>query len=422
MLGRKKSHIVAFLLCLIFLTVYFSPLLLAQDEANDAKIIERYKLMLSRKPKEGSTFDRLYQFYLEGSGLDAMVADYQAEAQAKPDDPNPQLILGHIYKRLGKDPEAVKAYQRAVDLAPNNYYPHFALGQAYTILLQHENAITALNQAAKIAEATQAATPEDLTAIYKALGRSYFRRDRVDEAISAWTEIAELDPENIFTRIELADLLLEQELYEQAITQHEAIIQFKANDPYRVCLSRREIGNIHEAKGDYAAAIESYDTALVLTAPGNWLRKDLQHRVIGIYAADGNWKGLIEYYQKKLETTPNEPELLGLLAAAYIENQQPEEGLATYQKAVELAPTDANLRLNLIAAFRNAERFEDAATAYESLSEQNPDDFGIYRELGELYLHLEDEAKARATYQRMIDRAPENAGDTSHSRRNLRQQ
>ncbi len=404
MLGRVKM----LLLCLIFFTGL--PLIFAQDETNDAKIIERYKLMLSRKPKEGSTFDRLYQFYLEGAGLDAMVTDYQAEAAAKPDNPNPQLILGHLYKRLGKDADAVEAYQRAVALAPKNYYPHFALGQAYTVLLQHENAISTLKQAATLAAETQAAPPEDLTAIYKALGRSYFRRDRVDEAISAWTKIAELDPENIFTRIELADLLREQELYEQAIAQHEAIIQFKADDPYRVCLSYREIGNIHEAKADYAAAIKNYDTALALTAPGNWLRKDLQHRVIGIYAADSNWEGLIEYYQKKLETTPNEPELLGLLAAAHIENQQLDEGIATYQKAVELAPTDANLRLNLIAAFRNTERFEDAAAAYEFLSEQDPDDFGIYRELGELYLHLQDEGKARSTYQRMIDRDPENAG------------
>ena len=261
MFGQDKIRVVVSLLCLIFFTLYLSPLLLAQDEANDAKIIERYKLMLSRKPKEGSTFDRLYQFYLEGAGLDAMVADYQAEVQQLNRIIRTlQLILGHIYKRLGKDAEAVKAYQNAVELAPNNYYPHFALGQAYAVLLQHENAISALKQAATFAEETQTATPEDLTAIYKALGRAYFRRDRVDDAISAWTKIAELDPENIFTRIELADLLREQELYAQAIAQHEAIIQFKSDDPYRVCLSRREIGNIHEAKGDYEAAIQSYDT------------------------------------------------------------------------------------------------------------------------------------------------------------------
>ena len=408
---RREKCVIS--VCIVYFIAYilcFTSITLAQDETDDAKIIERYKQMLNRKPKEGSTFDRLYQFYLEGNGLDAMVADYQAEAAATPDAPNLQLILGHIYKRLGKDADAVKAYQRAVELAPNNYYSYFALGQAYAILLQHENAISALNRAAKIAEETQTATPEDLTATYKALGSAYFQRDRVDEAITAWTKIAELDPENIFTRIELADLLREQELYEQAIAQHEAIIQVKAEDPYRVCLSRREIGNIHEAKGDYGTAIKSYDSALTLTAPGNWLRKDLQHRIIGIYAADGNWEGLIEYYQKKLQTTPNEPEILGLLAAAYIENQQLDESITTYQKAVELAPTDANLRLNLISAFRNAEKFEDAAAAYESLSEQDPDDFGIYRELGELYLHLQDEDKARATYQRMIDRDPENAG------------
>ena len=58
MFGQDKIRVVVSLLCLIFFTLYLSPLLLAQDEANDAKIIERYKLMLSRKPKEGSTFDR----------------------------------------------------------------------------------------------------------------------------------------------------------------------------------------------------------------------------------------------------------------------------------------------------------------------------------------------------------------------------
>ena len=405
MFAREKCSIVVCVLCLIFCVSYLSPITFAQDE----KIIERYKLMLSRNPKEGSTFDRLYQFYLEGAGLDAMIADYQAETQAEPNDANTQLILGHIHKRLGKDLETVTAYQRAVELAPNDYYPHFALGQMFATLRQHENAIRELTKAAELSEQTQAASPEELMEIYKALGRTYFSRDRVDEAISAWEKIPELDPENIFSRIELADLFREQELYEQAIAQHEAIIELKADDPYRVCLSRREIGNIHDEKGDYEDAIQSYDAAMALTAPGNWLRKDLQHRVIGIYAADGNWEGLITYYQGKLEDTPNDPELIGLLAAAYIENQQLDEGIATYQEAVELAPTDIGVRLNLIAALRSDERFEDAAAAYEVLSEQDPDDFGIYRELGELYLQLEDDSKARATYQRMLDRDTENA-------------
>ncbi|MXV77490.1 tetratricopeptide repeat protein, partial [Candidatus Poribacteria bacterium] len=409
MYRQQNIFIFLYILCLLVFLLCDNPIIFAQDISNDEQIIERYKLMLKRKPKEGSTFDRLYQFYLEGAGLDAMVSDYQAEAEANPNEPNLQLILGHIYKRLGRDTEAVNTYKRAVALAPDNYYTHFALGQAFAALLQHENAINSLKQSATFAEKTQDATPEEMTAIYKALGKSYFRRDRVDEAITAWIKIAEIDPQNIFARTELADLFIEQELYEQAITQHQAIIQLKTDDPYRKCLSQREIGNIYEIKGDYQKAIQSYDTALSLTVPGNWLRKDLQHRIIGIFATDSDWKGLIKYYQQKLETTPNEPELLGLLAAAYIENQQTEEGINVYRKGLELAPTDSTLRLNLIAALRNDEKFAEAATEYEVLSEQDPDDFGIYRELGELYIQVDDEDSARKTYQQMIDRDPNSA-------------
>ena len=66
-----------------------------------------------------------------------------------------------------------------------------------------------------------------------------------------------------------------EELYAQAIAQHEAIIDLKPDAPYRVCLSRREIGEIHEDMGNYEVAIQNYDAALALTAPGNWLRRHL---------------------------------------------------------------------------------------------------------------------------------------------------
>ena len=410
MFGSEKRATAIFVLFFIVCALCFTPTPSVQEATDAAKIIERYKLMLNRKPKEGSTFDRLYQFYLEGAGLEAMVTDYQAEAAVKPDAPNLQLILGHIHKRLGKDIEAIKAYQRAVTLSPNDYYPHLALGKTYTTLRQYKEATNALTRAAALSEQMTSATLDDRIMIYKTLGRAYFHQDRVDAAITTWTKIAELDPQNIFARIELADLFWEQELYPQAIAQHEAIIEIKKDDPYRVCLSLREIGKIHENTGDYEAARARYDAALALTAPGNWLRKDIQHRIIGIYAADANWQGLIAYYQGKLEAAPNDPELIGLQASAYIENQQLEEGIAAYRKGLELAPTDAELRLNLIAALHSAEKLEDAAAEYEVLSEQNPDNFGIYRELGKLYLELKDEDTAKATYQRMTDRDSENAG------------
>ena len=60
MFEYKKQPIVLFLFLYCFVTV-FIPIAHAQDEAADEKIMTRYKQMLERKPKEGSTFDRLYQ-------------------------------------------------------------------------------------------------------------------------------------------------------------------------------------------------------------------------------------------------------------------------------------------------------------------------------------------------------------------------
>ncbi len=411
----SKRNLIASTVLLILLStlllshIILAPAILAQDENNDAKVIERYKVMLKRKPREGSSFDRLYQFYLEGDGLTAMVSDYEAEAKTDPDDANIQLLLGHIYKRLGNDTDALAAYQRAVELAPNDYYTYFALGQLNVALRKHEEAIPQLSKAASLSDQTKSVSPEELTTIYKTLGNAFFNRDRLDDAIKAWNKISELDPQNIFARIELADLYREKELYQQAISQHEAIIEIKADDPYRICLSLREIGKIHEETGKFKEAQDSYDKALALTAPGNWLRKDLQQRIIAIYAADANWTDLITYYQDKLQKDANDTEMISLLAAAYIENEQLDEGIQTYKRGLELSPTDNSLRLNLIAALRNAEKLADAALEYETMTQQQPDNFGIYRELGKIYLELQNEEKARAVYQRMIDRDPTNA-------------
>ena len=387
--------------------------LTAQDTANDDKIRQAYKSMLSRTPKEGnegSPFDRLYRLYLEGPGLEQMVADYEAEAQVAPDEPSVQLILGHIYKRLGQEDEALTAYKKAIALAPTDYYPHFILGQMHFAVRRYEDAIASLTQAAGLFQASDSeVSTEELISIYKFLGRAYFNRDRTEEAVAAWKKITQLAPANIFVHVELAELFCEQKLYKQAIEQHRALIEIKQDDPYRICLSLREIGSIQEEVNDYQGAINTYSEALTLTAPDNWIRKDLQDRIIAIYAATGDWDGLIEYYQKKLVDTPKNPELISLLADAYLENEQLDVGIAQYQKSVELAPTSAPLRRKFIDALRRMDKLAEAAAEYETLSIQVPDDFGIYRALGTIYLQFEQPDRARTVYERMLARDPDNA-------------
>ena len=190
---KRKNRLSFFILCLLNFILVLSQTALAQSpEAKDEEIIERYKLMLERKPKEGNTFDRLYHYYVEGAGLERMAADYQAEADANPNNPNLQLIFGTYLQRLGKNAEAIAAYKRAIELAPNDYYSHFALGQAYATLHRHEDVITTLTRASEIATVSKTASLDESIALYKVLGSAYFNRDLIEEAISAWAKSLKL--------------------------------------------------------------------------------------------------------------------------------------------------------------------------------------------------------------------------------------
>ena len=146
-----------------------------------------------------------------------------------------------------------------------------------------------------------------------------------------------------------------------------------------------------------------------LAEPGSWLQKDLKRRIAMVFAGDDDSESLIRHYKNKLKETPNDSELIGTLAAAYIENFRLDEGIAAYRKALRHTPTNAALRLKLVSVLLNVQELDEAAIEYEYLCEHQRDNLGIHRELGELYLELQDENSAKMTFQRMIDRDPESA-------------
>ena len=77
---------------------------LAQNaDATDEKIIERYKLMLERKPKEGSTFDRLYHFYVEGAGVGANGRRLSSRDRSRAKQGKPPIDFGTYLQTVRQD-------------------------------------------------------------------------------------------------------------------------------------------------------------------------------------------------------------------------------------------------------------------------------------------------------------------------------
>jgi tetratricopeptide (TPR) repeat protein len=388
----------------ILLLLSLLPLFPTRGEMSvNEKVVRRYKRLLVQKPVEGSTLDSLCRIYIEGPGLDELIGEYEAELKREPRNPALHLILGHLYKRTGRIGEAIEEYRKAAEISPQDYYPKFALGQLNYELREYEKSIQELEEAVRLNP-----PKESLSKIYKLLGKAYFYRNRPQEAVKSWRRMAEVEPENAFARMELAELFKEQELYQEAIEQLQAVIRLKSDDPYRVCISLREIGEIYERMGQKEKAIKVYERAISKTAPGNWLRKDLQRRIISIYKGKGDMEGLIGYYRRKLEEAGGkEVETLRLLADAYAEWGRWDEAIGSYKKALELAPSDTQTRMALIHALKGAGKLEEAIREYDRLIEAQPNEPELYREKGALLLKLGQKEDAVRTWEEIVRRDPD---------------
>jgi len=371
-----------------------------------------YQKDRQNNPRDGesSPFERIYQLYVDGPGVSQLASEYEAAVKENPGDANAHLVLAHVYKKLGREQQMLSAYRKAVRLSPEHYYFRLVLGRTYLSLRQYDNAIAQLEKAASLKPKER--TPiyaDDLLDIYKSLGKAYLRRNQPEDAIKSWKKIAELEPENVYSRLELADLFVEQELYAEAIEEHKAIIELKKTDPGRVCKSWRDIGKIYELMGEYEEAMGAYEQILEKTAPGNWLRKEVRARTIAIYMRQNNLSGLVKYYQERLKTNPIDPELLGLLAEAYVENGQLQEAIETYQKALKHSPGDIELRLSLIRILQEEKRYQETVREYEILIEGQPNQVEIYRDFGALYLEMEQPEEAKTIWERFAQRRPNDA-------------
>ena len=94
-------------------------------------VIDRYERLLVHSPGKGTAFDKVYQYYFEGEGLEKLAARWKAQAEAPGADAATYwLLLGVLSERQGKSPEAIRLYEKAAGLKPADARIWSALGDA----------------------------------------------------------------------------------------------------------------------------------------------------------------------------------------------------------------------------------------------------------------------------------------------------
>lgn len=364
---------------------------LGRAEPVDPRIIARYKQLLASNPTEGIALDRLWKAAVEDGSTEKLVAEFRAGGTF-----SSEMIVGHLLRRSGKESAAAEAFHRAGKLDPTSPLPFLAIAALETERTQPQMAAKALENAVALLEADDPRLPDTLIQ----LGAAWFSAGEPARAAAAWESTVEKNPRDLALRRRLADSYRAGLLYDKAIVHLEFIA---GNAPVAErATALQEIARLYSGVGKPAEAIAALEKAVALTAPGNWLRTELNGQIIRLAQRQHIEDALEKKWSQDAEANPRD---LGA-ALRLVEFYERTGALGLQQqwleRVISLVPKSTEHRLRLARVLMQLDDLAAAAKQLDLLLESQPNDPDLVLERARLDLQREDGDGARKRIGAMI--------------------
>jgi len=208
----------------------------------------------ARKFNEGKNlfqqgqYDEALQLLLESAELEA--GNYRAH-----------YMLGLTFSRLRQYDEALAQHEAAVRFNPNYYLVYYAMGNIYgSVKNDPDKAIENYVQAGEVSENVG----QPYWRAFFNLGTTYFELERWDEALQAYSKVAQYQPVNENSYEMMGRIYVEKGDYQNAMMRFQQAAERKPTwyEPHFY------MANVLNRMGNYDQAIDAADQALELM-PGN---------------------------------------------------------------------------------------------------------------------------------------------------------
>jgi tetratricopeptide (TPR) repeat protein len=288
-----------------------------------------------------------------------------------------------------REPEAIAAARRALEIEPNNPFAHFCMGRLFLELGQHADAANAFNVArtrkdelpdaeyyfavsengaGRTQSAIQALrnvirdNPDDFRSLY-ALGRALSSTGAYEEAIPPLRHAVELDPEDFDAKVALGLVLFESARLTEAIPVLEQADRMKpGNDVVamflRVTRARQQgIPQIEEMK---RSAKENPDDI------------DIRVQLIKLLSFARRIKEAEPFVKEVLALKPKDVKVYQWIAVAYSTAGENDKALAIYRKSFEVGE-DFGTYMGIAGILASRGQADEASAAYAKMLALKPD-------------------------------------------------
>jgi tetratricopeptide (TPR) repeat protein len=202
--------------------------------------------------------------------------------------------LGFAFFQKGQADEAVKQFQKALEINPNDRDAHTDLGMVLDGIGRLDEAIAQYQKALKI-------DPNNVEA-HNNLGNTLFRKGQLGEAIAQYQMAVKINPENAEAQGNLGAALFQNGQFDEAMAQYQKSLEINPN---------------------YAEAHNNLGNALLQS---------------------GQLDRAIEEFQKAIEINPKFAQAHGNLGLAFFRLGQLEDAITECQKALRLDPSLESIR------------------------------------------------------------------------------
>ncbi len=224
---------------------------------------------------------------------DKALAEYQKLLRLDPKDAKLRLEIGDAHRRWGQVDEAIETYTRVAEQYTREGFDARAVAVYKQILNLDPDRYASYEPLAELYE-RMGLVAEAINALQTAAD-GFHRQGKKREALELLRRMATIDPANTTSRLKVADLLRQEGLQEEAVSEYV------------------EVAEELERQGDLESLCNAYRRILELDPS----RPDVMANLARSLVAQGDAAGAESYAVQAVEASPQEPSLFELLADVY---------------------------------------------------------------------------------------------------------
>ncbi len=376
----------------------------SDPEREPAATVARYEEYLEASPYAISAFEGLIAAAAASEGVEGLRARYEARVE-RASDISGRVVLARLLARANEQGGALTL----LDALPAGD-PRRDLLRASCLeeLGREREALGALDLARAWAREGVPVPDRELRLdLERRAAELHLWLGERDQAARAFAELANVHPDDVRLRLEVADQCAGAELYEESLRQYQTALLLAGEDVearVRVLAAR---GGLYERISRTQDALDAYRSVRTALGRGHWLKREVLEKSLALARRAGALDALVVELEGESERDPLDVETALALASALELAGKADRARSLLAELGRRLPSDVELGRRLAASLERAGDLDGAIRELERLGRLRPDDRELVFEQAELDLAAGREANALARWQRALDRAPE---------------